>query len=437
MINKRKHVLVSALILSTLMAGCSSKQASAPADAEQTPKPFTEPVTLTMFQQFTEPEIIINKHILEAVKKKFPNVTLEIIKSGKGTTVEDLLASGQFPDMIYSSNPSISNSYVKLGLVEDLTSYVKKYNVDLSKYNSSLIDAIKLQAPNGELYALPHYDNSMNVTYYNKDIFDKFGVPYPKDGMVWEEYLELHRKLTRVADGVQYQGMDPQTFRHGHPGYSFIAPGTTDVPDLLNDKWIAHFKLAAAFYKVPGAEWKEGKKSWNDQFFKDRTTAMFAYRDYISYFEDLEKNGTPMNWDMASFPSHKDSPGIGSGTDSHNFSISTTSKHKEEAFQVIAYLLSKEAQMEMVKDGKLSPLTDQDLKDNFGKNLAILKGKNIQAIFKTKPSQPETLNPLTTHVTTQVNKAFKEFEKGNDDVVTLLRQANEEATKAIEAEKKK
>lgn len=419
------------------MAGCSAKNASGPAEENAAPKPFNEPLKLTLFQQFTEPDIIMNKHIMEAVKKKFPNVTLEIIKSGKGTTVEDLLASGQFPDMIYSSNPSISNSYVKLGLVDDLTPLIKKYNVDISKFNASLIDAIKMQAPSGQLYALPHYDNSMNVTYYNKDIFDKFGVPYPKDGMVWEEYLELHRKLTRVADGVQYQGMDPQTFRHGHPGYSYFAAGTNDVPDLLNDKWVEHFRLAAAFYKVPGAEWKQGKKSWNDQFFKDRTTAMFAYRDYISYFEDLEKNGTPMNWDIVSFPSHKDSPGIGSGTDSHNFSISSTSKYKEEAFQVIAYLVSKEAQMEMVKDGKLSPLTDQDLKDSFGKNLNILKGKNIQAIFKTKPSAPEKLNPLSSMVGTQINAVYKEFEKGNDDVVSLLRQANEAAAKSIEAEKKK
>ncbi|CAG7633564.1 ABC transporter substrate-binding protein [Paenibacillus allorhizosphaerae] len=431
------QMILSTVMIAALLAGCSTGKTPQSSEAAAPPKVSSDPVTLTLFQQFSEPDIVMNKHIMEAVKKKFPHVTLEIIKSGKGTTAEELLSAGQFPDIIYSSNPSISNVYVKLGLVYELTALIKKYNVDLGKFNPLLLDAIKLQAPNGELYALPHYDNSMYLTYYNKDIFDKFGVPYPKDGMVWEEYLDLQRKLTRVADGVQYQGMDPQTFRYGHPGYSNFAAGTNDKPDLLNDKWVEHFRLAASFYKVPGAEWKQGKKSWTDQFFKDRTTAIFAYRDYISNFQDLEKNGTPMNWDIVSYPSFKDSPGIGIGTDSHNLSISATSKHKEEAFQVIAFLVSKEAQSELVKDGKLSPLTDQDLKDNFGKNLDILKGKNVQAIFKTKPTAPEKVNPFSTLVSNEVNTMFKEFEKGNDDVVTLLRQANEAAAKSIEAEKKK
>lgn len=50
----------------------------------------------------------------------------------------------------------------------------------------------------------------MNIPalFYNKDIFDKFGVAYPKNGMIYEETLDLDlaRRVTRSDGGVQYLG---------------------------------------------------------------------------------------------------------------------------------------------------------------------------------------------------------------------------------------
>ncbi|KRG11740.1 hypothetical protein ACA29_15285 [Lederbergia galactosidilytica] len=65
------------------------------------------------------------------------------------------------------------------------------------------IQALPFQSPR----ALP-FQSPRNVMYYNKDIFDMVGEPYPEVGLTWPEAVELARKLTIERDGVQYRGLD-------------------------------------------------------------------------------------------------------------------------------------------------------------------------------------------------------------------------------------
>lgn len=69
---------------------------------------------------------------------------------------------------------------------------IKRHNIDLSRFEPSIISALEKMSGGG-LYGLPLYNDRMAL-YYNKDIFDKFGVPYPKDGMTWDEVIELSIK---------------------------------------------------------------------------------------------------------------------------------------------------------------------------------------------------------------------------------------------------
>ena len=51
----------------------------------------------------------------------------------------------------------------------------------------------------GKLYALP-IDNGAEAVYYNKEHFDRAGVPYPKDDWTWDDLLDKARRLTRRDD---------------------------------------------------------------------------------------------------------------------------------------------------------------------------------------------------------------------------------------------
>jgi multiple sugar transport system substrate-binding protein len=80
------------------------------------------------------------------------------------------------------------------------------------------------------LYALP-FSMNYGMTIYNKDIFDKFGIPYPKDMMTWNEMLDLGKKLTKLEQGVQYVGIDPGPIDQLKEQYSL--PYVNERQDML------------------------------------------------------------------------------------------------------------------------------------------------------------------------------------------------------------
>ena len=52
----------------------------------------------------------------------------------------------------------------------------------------------------GKLYGLPS-DFSTIALVYNKDMFDKYGVPYPDDTWDWDKFLWAAKKFTKDTDG--------------------------------------------------------------------------------------------------------------------------------------------------------------------------------------------------------------------------------------------
>ncbi|CAG7639427.1 ABC transporter substrate-binding protein [Paenibacillus allorhizosphaerae] len=428
---KKMKRAITAIMAIAMLAGCSKPEAPA-ATGSKEPSLGSEPIKLSLFMRVSYPDDSVKKYIIDPVQKKFPNVTIDIVKNEKGTNVNDLIAAGTFPDLIFLSTPYVSE-LKKLDLLEDLSSLVKKYNVDMSRFYPEAVDAIKKQAAGPQLYALPF---SMNyaVTYYNKDIFDKFGVPYPKDDMTWDDYLELSRKLTRVSEGVPFSGVDPYALRGGAPmALDYVDP-KTGKPVLTSDGWVKAFQVIQSFNSIPG---NKHDSKFRDLFIKDRTLATYITYDNTQNFEQLEKDGNPMNWDMVSFPTFKNTPGVGHGIDSHNIAVTSTGKNKDAAFQVLAYLTSKEVQMELSRNGKQPGIQDPEMQKVFGSNVSILKGKNIGAIFKTKAAPMRNISDFDAVVQKELYKAYDMLVSGNSDINTLLRTANEEAEKAIQLEKAK
>lgn len=78
-----------------------------------------------------------------------------------------------------------------------MTELIKKHNLDLGRLEPVLVDSMKKMG-NGEIWALPT-GTATNVIIYNKDIFDKFGVDYPTDGMTWDEFYELAKNWIEKA----------------------------------------------------------------------------------------------------------------------------------------------------------------------------------------------------------------------------------------------
>jgi multiple sugar transport system substrate-binding protein len=114
-----------------------------------------------------------------------------------GQKVSVMLSGGDDVDIIYNSFNGLYVQGVNNDNYMDLTPLYERDNIPFSKFNG-IVDRFLV---NGKIYGMP---SNMNVwqIYYNKDMFDKRGVPYPPaDGnWTWEDYREMVRKLTYKDD---------------------------------------------------------------------------------------------------------------------------------------------------------------------------------------------------------------------------------------------
>lgn len=78
-----------------------------------------------------------------------------------------------------------------------------------SQYAEALLEGFKV---NNQLYGLPSGTQTM-VMYYNKNMFDEAGIPYPQDGWTWDEFLEDAKALTKKDGSVYGFGLSSSYFQ--------------------------------------------------------------------------------------------------------------------------------------------------------------------------------------------------------------------------------
>ncbi|WP_179135896.1 ABC transporter substrate-binding protein [Paenibacillus sp. 32352] len=432
MIKPLKKVTLLSLIAMMALTGCTSdsKPAAESKPEEAEFKVSTEPVTLKFYVNVTRlspPEY--NKFFVEPLQKKYPHITLEKLEGD----LEKLILAGETPDLILSDN-DWHMPLVALDLPADLTDLVKKSKLDLGKFVPETVQAIRNLDPNGkELQGIP-FSRNTGVLFYNKDIFDKFGVPYPKDGMLWSDVLELSRKLTRKDEGVQYIGFDPRFPDHMISQYSqpFVDPKTNkaliDIP--LYHKILEVFR---ANYELPGVVDGKSYAYATGTFIKEKRLAMMPEwaSKIISDLLQAEEDGQAPNWDMVTNPTFEDQVGKGRHALTDMLVITKGSKHKEQAMQVIDLLTSSEIQMLVSKYSRITVLNDPEIIKAFGTENPSLKTKNTAAIFKYPPALTPTPNKYDKEVQTLIRDMRQPIALEKKDINTVLRETQEAADKKI------
>ncbi|WP_282942923.1 extracellular solute-binding protein [Paenibacillus sp. RC67] len=362
------------------------------------------------------------RYFTDPVQKKYSWITTEKV------AYDDKLLPGQVvanevPDIIITNNVNGIPAINEAGLLQSLTDGLKKNAIDLSRFETAALDSIKAAAQKDDLIAVP-YTQNFSALYYNKDIFDKFAVPYPKDGMTWQEATELAKKVTRMDSGIQFRGLEPNVPERMASQLSLpFVDVKTNQAIINNDQWKMVLQQAASIYTIPG----NGKHAWKtagiNLFTKDRSLAMLADVNIITSAKLGEL--TDLNWDIASYPVFPEAVGKGMGPDLHIMVPTKTSKHQDDVFNVIATVTSDEVQMDMTKQGKMSIMKDEKYKTAFGQELPYLKNKNIASVFKSSVAKPYQPSLFDTQAMTIIQEELRNmFQKGKD-ANSALRDAEE------------
>ncbi|CAG7630913.1 ABC transporter substrate-binding protein [Paenibacillus allorhizosphaerae] len=431
---KNRLLCLSIIAVAAALAGCSNSdhtgQRSEPAG--QAPEGTgtgsarvsgTEPVTLNILASSTELEF--EPMLIEPVKKKYPHLTLNIIQKGKGASMKELVAAGQVPDLFTDWTGGMMD-LKDLDVFFDISPLIKSQQFDLDRFSPNSLDAIRVNS-DGVLYGLP-FNLQLFMMVYNKDIFDKFGIPYPKDGMTWTQTVNLAKMLTRLDNGIQYRGLDPDGVqRLGLSLSQIIVNGKTNKADVNNEQWKKVFELGKSMFSIPGNE--QTSNPFND-FTKEKRLAMFATYNRLTQFDAPTKEG--LHWDIAQYPSFEERPNTYGLSNPWMMFISKQSKYKDQAMQVISVLTSDEVQLiNARKSAKLSPLKHPQMKTEFGADVPFLNDKNIAAIFKSQPAPAPAYSEFYSKSTPLLLSSFADYATGKVDVNTALREADEKINKMI------
>src|SRR5690625_5205516 len=162
-----------------------------------------EEVTLLFLSDFSEE--YFNEYVKEVIEENFPYITLDYVH-GTSLDFEELIADGTVPDLFRVENLLHVQSLSEHDMDFPLDDLIEKYSFDLETLEPNLIEFIRRKHPENKLLALP-YNQTVWGTFYNKDIFDLFGQPYPEDGMTWDEIIDIAAQVTGERNGVQYRGL--------------------------------------------------------------------------------------------------------------------------------------------------------------------------------------------------------------------------------------
>lgn len=430
-------ITAAVAVLSACGQNGASPSGSADPSSPQLPaesKAPPAPIKLLMLQDgatITKEEF--QTLIAEPVSAKYPHITIELAVNGKGDEgVQQLLASGTFPDLIFGTYPRIT-SHRELQTVENLNPMIARNKLDLQRFDPGAIATARAYSGTGSLYALP-FSLNFTATFYNKEIFDKFGQPYPKEGMTWEDALDVAKSVSRTSDGVQYRGAFIQGIGDvsSQLSLSLIDPATGKANIASQEGWKSLFGLYKAFNDLPGNKDAHTATTLQNGFLKEQNVAMAI--SYDARFAALEKlYGTPQDfaWDVTQFPSFKEKPNVTVASSGHFLMLSSLGKHKEEAFRVIELLGSPEVQRKITDFGRYTALQDPAIKEMYGHTMKSMQGKNIKAVFKSRFADPVPPHPNNDLTMPAINAALTRVVNNEVDMNTGLRQAEDAINKAI------
>lgn len=442
MFGKNGKWIFSASLVAALMTACSGEKPESGTTAGQTPKEGSAPSRLTQqssveitFLGTRSKENFMNEDGA-GIMKKFPNVKLNYYLiaakddlSNAQMSLESAITTGVPLDVLHVGLANVGRDLIDTKLAVNHDEYIKKYKTDLSHINPQALEAQKL-VTGGPMYGIPINRSAVKI-YYNKDLFDKFGVAYPKDGLTWNETYEIAKRMTRTDGGVSYQGAIinfDHLIAQNQFGSALIDVKTNKATFVSDPKWQKFMSNLVRFHQIPGNE----SRSIN-LFTNDGKAAM-----WITAADLNSAWGSKMNWDMAKMPVYDDLPGVGGIVRGSLFAVTALSKHKDEAYQIVEYLASEEHMLFMHRQGRQSVLNNTTKSiDEFGKELTWLNGKkvNFKAMFYDKPMPLYATTKYDSTGTAELQKEMDKLAKGQtSDVNTALRQAAEATDKAISAQ---
>ena len=386
--------IASIMVGVMVVSGCGTKKTEEPVDASK------KVVRVAYWGAVEEKEIITQT--INNWQKDHPSikVILEHIPSSYTDKVLTEIAGGNPPDIIFCDVDIFVTFFYKDSLL-DLTPFLKD-NTDFNIKNF-FPEVVARFTRNGKIFCIPRDTAPFGVVYYNKTIFDKYKVAYPKDDWNMKEFLKTAQLLTFDEAGKRPidEGFNPKKVKqYGFWGWSvhnfiysfggrFVDNVDNPTKCVINEKAAVdgmQFFIDLAYKynvsPVPGALANMGMSI--NQLFSMERLAMFQSGIWETP-NLLRLIGDRFEWDITIAPKGPNGK-RGYGTGGSGYAILNTTKNPQEAWEVVKCLAGDYGQIMLADSGLAQPA-----------NRIISEGEHWAGSAAT-PQNKESLNEAVHYV---------------------------------------
>ena len=306
----------------------------------------------------------------EDFQKQNPNVKVQVsfeAWSDYQTKLPTILAGGSIPDVIHL-HASLAQDYGQRGAVRDLFPLMERDKLSRDDFFPFLLKQMSDYKTQTKLWAIPK-DSAVYAVYYNKDLFDKAGVAYPKQGWTFAEFRETAKKVTLDKNGnaAGTPNFNPNEIAQWGMNWG---DNPTDSPLPGSDQWqmiawgqAGHWfsdDLTKAYFDNPDhIEFlqqvvdmrcvdrsipQSGDSMGQGNSFRNGLVAMSIAHHSMVFFMNAEKK--TFKYDVAWAPSGKNGTFQSAGCS--GWAVPVKAQNPEVGWEFVKFLVSQEQQCKIV-----------------------------------------------------------------------------------------
>lgn len=325
-----------------------------PEVATPTPAPLSkEPVTLTWAFWGDPWEVEINEQVIKIFEADHPHIQIKPFHRPWGDYFKELrpkLAAGTpVADVLFWSQAPID---APKGYFMDLTPLMEAEKYNLDDFFPSLLIHFKIKEG---IYGLPR-DSDTKVIFYNKRLFNRADLPFPKTGWTWDDLRNTSLAL-KEAGVVEYSFAYEVNswwmiwmWQNGVPVFDDkLYPTQTSLGEPGAAEAVQFFADLTNVDKVTPPYETLRSSAEIAQLFKEGRLAMaFGNHALVPAFSEIED----FEWDVAGLPQQQRRANLAAGA---GYVIAANTAHPEEAWEFLKFLSGPKGQAIFAEAGLAVP----------------------------------------------------------------------------------
>ncbi|MGN0017861.1 MAG: ABC transporter substrate-binding protein [Candidatus Gastranaerophilaceae bacterium] len=378
-----KKLLVSFLLLLIFCTGCRKQE---------------QYTTLQFASWGSKSEIDILNPILKEFEKENKNVKIEFLHIPQNyfQKIHLLFASNMAPDVIFMNNLYLP---IYADFLEDLTPYVNK-----SAFFDKTLQALTYD---NKILAIPR-DASNMVIYYNKDLFDKYNIPYPSKNWTQQDLLEIGKKFKQhQIFAISFEDNPifylPYLMSNGG-GILSDDLKTLIINEKSSQDSLRFYADLRNKYNIAPKKAQSASATMAQMFLQQKLAMHLSGRWLVPKYRE----SATFSWDVINFPNGTNGSIV--PMDASGWSVYKNSKNKDLAIKFVKYLSSEKNIKLMTQSGLITPArTDVANSKEFLSDKPKSSYVFVEAIKTSKPTPvSKNYNEIIDKINTQNEKLFNQ-----------------------------